>query len=293
MKYSLIPGGRRGRAAPAAGAPPRLARPRGDRRRRCRHRKRVGASGHRGRARRGGRRCGSRPSGRGSVGSHQRLDLRPRQRTRQVRHGPARLEDHRGVVVHVVHQEHALAQAGQRLLHRLAVERRGGARGHALQPLEHALLVALGLQPADEPGAGVGEALVVQVHRVLRGQHHAHAERPGLLEQRQQRRLRRRVRHRREVAEDLVHVDDGPQAAGAGLRPHPAQHLVQQQRHEEHALRVVQMGDREDRDARLALRREQQAADVERLALQSTPRTPATASRLLSAIASSNRSLAG
>ena len=48
---------------------------------------------------------------------------------------------------------------------------------------------------------------------------------------------------------------------------HPGQHGVQQQRHEEHALGVREVRDREDRDARLAGVAAQQLADVERHAL--------------------------
>ena len=66
-------------------------------------------------------------------------------------------------------------------------------RRHALQPLDQAGLVALRLQFADEPGAGVGQGLVVQIHRVLRRQQHADAERPRLLQERHQRHLGRRV----------------------------------------------------------------------------------------------------
>ena len=47
----------------------------------------------------------------------------------------------------------------------------------------------------------------------------ADAEGARLLHQRQQRRLRRRVGHRRKIAGDLVHVDDGAQAGRAGLAP--------------------------------------------------------------------------
>jgi hypothetical protein len=141
------------------------------------------------------------------------------------------------------------------------------ARG-ALQPLEHALLVALGLQPPEQPGAGVPEALVVQVHRVLRREHHAEPVGARLLEQRQQRLLRRRVGHRREEAEDLVHVEQRAQARGAGLRAHPAEHLGQQQRDEEHPLGVREVRDGDDRDARLARRGPEQAADIQRLALE-------------------------
>ena len=121
--------------------------------------------------------------------------------------------------MHVVHQEDAVAEPGQQSApssrDRTSATRPG--RG-ALEPLEHARLVALGLQPAEEPRAGVRESLVVEVHRVLRREHDAEAERAGLLEQRQQRRLRGRLRDRREVAGDLVHVEDRAQARRARLR---------------------------------------------------------------------------
>ncbi len=68
-----------------------------------------------------------------------------------------------------------------------AVERPGG--GGALEAVEQPLLVAVGLQAPDQPGAGVREALVVEVDRVLRGQHDAEPEGARLLEQRQQRRF--------------------------------------------------------------------------------------------------------
>ena len=59
-------------------------------------------------------------------------------------------------------------------------------------PVEQSGLVALGLQAADHPGAGVRHRLVVEVDRVLRRQHHPDPERPGLLHQRHDRLLRRR-----------------------------------------------------------------------------------------------------
>ena len=86
--------------------------------------------------------------------------------------------------------------------------------------------------------------------------------------QRQQRQLRRRIRHRREVAEDFVHVEQRAQAGGAGLRAHPAEHLIEQQRDEEHALRVAEVRDGKDGHARLARWRVVDALDVERLAFQ-------------------------
>ena len=86
------------------------------------------------------------------------------------------------------------------------------AADHAV---EQALLVALGLQAPDHPGAGVRDRLVVDVDRVLRRQHHADAEGAGLLHQRHDRLLRRRVGGRRQVAGDLVHVEQRPQVGRA------------------------------------------------------------------------------
>jgi hypothetical protein len=54
------------------------------------------------------------------------------------------------------------------------------------QAFEQAFLVVLGLQAPDEPGARVGQALVIQVDRVLGREHEPQAEGPGLLEQSQQ-----------------------------------------------------------------------------------------------------------
>ena len=70
---------------------------------------------------------------------------------------------------------------------------------------------------------------------------------------RQQRRFRRRIRHRRQEAEDLVEVDQRAQARGAALAAHPADDLVEQQRDEEHPLLVVEMRDRDHADARTAV----------------------------------------
>jgi hypothetical protein len=51
---------------------------------------------------------------------------------------------------------------------------------------------------------------------------------------------------RREVAEDLVHVEHRAQARGAGLRRIQATTSLSSSGHEEHALGVVQVRDRED-----------------------------------------------
>ena len=52
------------------------------------------------------------------------------------------------------------------------------------------------------------------------------------------------------------------------MHPHPAQHLVEQHRHEEHALGVIEVGNGQDGHSWPSLRREQQAIHVERLTLE-------------------------
>ena len=75
------------------------------------------------------------------------------------------------------------------------------------------------------------------------------------------------IGHRGEVAENLVHVQQRAQARGAGLRAHPADHLQQQQRHEEHALSVPEMRYRENRYPRLTLSVVKHSLQVDRLPL--------------------------
>ena len=70
---------------------------------------------------------------------------------------------------------------------------------------------------ADTPRAGVRHRLVVEIDRVLRREQQSDAEGPGLLEQRQDRLLGRRIGRRGDEAEHLVHVDQGAQVAGPGL----------------------------------------------------------------------------
>jgi hypothetical protein len=70
----------------------------------------------------------------------------------------------------------------------------------------------------------------------------------------------------RKIAENLVHIEHGSQAGRARLATHPRQNFVEQQRDEEHALRIRKVRNRNDRHAWLALGRAQQTSDVERLA---------------------------
>jgi hypothetical protein len=168
--------------------------------------------------------------------------------------------------VHVAHQERALREVRHQCLVTGAVE---SARGLAAeQALDDTRLVALGLQAADEPRARVAEALVVEVHRVLRGEYHAEPERARLLHQREHRQLGRWHGRRREEPEHFVHVEKRAQARRARLAAHPRDQLVRDQCHHEHALGVVQVRNRDDRDARPAFGGVEQALDVECFAVQ-------------------------
>ena len=134
------------------------------------------------------------------------------------------------------------------------------AAGRRRQAVEQAGLVLLGLEAADHPGAGVGERLVVDVDRVLGGEHQAHAEGPGLLEEREDRRLGRRRRRGRHEAHHLVEVDEGAELVGAGLAAHPGDELREHERDDELPLLVGQVGQRHDGAARLAARGESRAS---------------------------------
>ncbi len=163
--------------------------------------------------------------------------------------------------------ELARPDAAQQRVHRLDIQPGGRVAG-AVEPFEHALLVVLGLQLADEPRPRVGEPLVVNVFRVLRADEHAQPEGPRLLKQPHQRLFGRRVVGvRREHAECLVDVQQRAQARRAGERAHPGVDGPEDQRVEELALGVVEVRGVEDRGARVAFRREQHRRDVERLAL--------------------------
>ncbi len=168
--------------------------------------------------------------------------------------------------MHVAHQEDAGLEAGDQLLDGGQVQVGGGSG--FLQPGDDAVGIAFRLQAADEPRADVGEALVIQVDRVLGGHQHAQPEGARLLEERHQRLLAGRVLNGREVPEDLVNVEQGAQAGGAALAAHPGHQRFQHQGHDEHALGVVEVRGVEDGDARLALRRVKQALDVHRHAFQ-------------------------
>jgi len=200
---------------------------------------------------------------------HQRADLLARQRAAQVTHRPARIEGKRAaVVVNVVQDENARVDGAQQPIDVVDVEGVIG-RLQRLQPRQHAVFVVFSLQLADEPRPGVGQALVIKIAGVLCGEHQPDAEGARLFEQPQQRLFAGRVvRMWREEAEHLVKVQDRAQAGRAAERAHPGEHVLQQQRDDEHPLGFVEVRDIENADARLALGRVEQALDIERLALQ-------------------------
>ena len=74
--------------------------------------------------------------------------------------------------------------------------------------------------------------------------------------------------HRRQEPEDLVQVENGPEARRPGLRAHPGDRFDQQPGHEEHALGVPEVGDRHHRGARPSLRRVEEPSQIERLPLR-------------------------
>ena len=182
-------------------------------RRRPPERRRPGRRSRRGRRRAAGRAASGPAAGAGRPVGHQRGDLVAGQRAPQVAHRPARREHLGHVLAGPRSTNSRLARPLIVSLDRADVDR-ARRRAHAL---EQPGLVPLGLQPADHPRAGVGDGLVVEVDGVLGGQHHADAEGPGLLHQRHDRLLGRRVRGGRHVAGHLVHVDERPQVGGAAL----------------------------------------------------------------------------
>ena len=194
----------------------------------------------------------------------QSLDLVTRQRPREIGHDPACAEYNGFVFVHVVQQEAPLAKPRQGAFHRLFVK---VAITGALEPFHHARLVTLCLQAADKPGAGVGQAFVIEVDRVLCRKHQPESIGPGLLQQSQEQFFRRRVCDRRHVAKDLIHVEDGSQARGARLCTHPGDDFAKQHRNEEHTARIVKMSDRHYRNTRLAVFGVKKVLCLERLTL--------------------------
>ncbi len=97
------------------------------------------------------------------------------------------------------------------------------------EAVEDPCAIGVGLKATDAPDAGVRERAVIEVHRVLRRDHDAHAERARLLHQRDDGALRWWVcRMRREKAVHFVKDDECLQALGTGEAPNPRQDFLEQ-----------------------------------------------------------------
>ena len=165
-------------------------------------------------------------------------------------------------------EEHPLLEPREQPIDPSPVEAGARGAGRPLEPIEDARLVAGGLESPEEPSASVGEGLVVEIDRILRGEHDPQAEGAGLLEERQQRRLAGGIGRRREIAEHLVHDEQRLEARCSRLGAHPRHRLTGQERDKRHPLGVVQVRDRDHAHARLPGRRPEEPADIERLSVK-------------------------
>src|SRR5450830_838565 len=169
----------------------------------------------------------------------------------------------------VVQQELARLETAQDAAEPRPVERSTPFLQGSLEAAEHTFAVAVLLKFADDPGTGVAEALVVDVHGVLGRQHHAEAKRACLLHQGEQGHLGWWVeRVRWEVPEHLVEVQEGTQRIRPLLETHPGKNLLEQERHEEHALHVRQMCNGKNAATRPAVRCVKEPLDIQRSAVQ-------------------------
>ena len=155
--------------------------------------------------------------------------------------------------MHVAHQEHARGVSADisfsSVLRSIAP---AGERAFEAPRSRAALSRSVCSRPIIQ-GAAVRQALVVEVDRVLRCQHAAEAEGAPA-----------------SATSASASSTAGSRSAGssrrsrpcrtaragrgaARLRAHPADHLVQHQRHDEHALGIGEVPDRQHRDPRFAL----------------------------------------
>ena len=135
------------------------------------------------------------------------------------------------------------------------------------ETIEKSIFIPLGLQASKEPGTHIREPFVVEVYRILGRQNDPQPEGAGLLEQGHHRAFARWLGRRREVSVDFIHVENGAKCTRTVLAAHPRDELIEQDRHEEHSLGIVQVGDRDDRYLGRTARRIEQCLDVQGLAL--------------------------
>ena len=161
-----------------------------------------------------------RRSTRGGWRLGKKFDLGTREGTREVRKRPARTKQDGLVFVDVIHQEDSTIETGKRLFQTRPVEASRSIRC-ALEAIDHSRLVTLRLQATEQPGSAIRETLIVEIDRILCRQDTADAVRPRLLEQREHRRFAGRIRGRRKIPENLVHVENRAQRLRSRLAAHP------------------------------------------------------------------------
>ena len=166
--------------------------------------------------------------------------------------------------MYVAQQEDPLAQRRNQVIVHAPVEAAADRRRQAIQQPR---LVLLRAQLANKPGARVGQRLVIDIDRVLGGQHQPHAKRAGLLQHAQHRLFGGRVANGGQIAKNLVEVDQGTQRGAPLLGSHPRFNARIEQRYKKHPLRFRQMGDVEDGVARTAVWHIQQARHIQRFPL--------------------------
>ncbi len=120
----------------------------------------------------------------------------------QVVHRPAGGENQWGFGMDIVQQKDTLTEGRDGFIKVGAVK----PAGQALQTVQKALLILIGLQLSNDPGASVGKGFVVQVNRILRGEYQAHAKSTGLLEHAQDDRFTGRGGDGGQVADNLIEI---------------------------------------------------------------------------------------
>ncbi len=154
--------------------------------------------------------------------SHELSNLRAGERTVQIAHCPAGIEQRRRLpIVNVIQNECARADIGQQLIDLLQIDWRLGG-SDCLQPTEHTRFIVVGLQLANEPCPGVGQPFIVEINRILRRQRQADSEGACLFQQAKQRLFGWWIARRRwEKAKQFIKIDQRSQRACPAQGAHP------------------------------------------------------------------------
>ncbi|HTQ06319.1 MAG TPA: hypothetical protein VMI54_20805 [Polyangiaceae bacterium] len=132
------------------------------------------------------------------------------------------------------------------------------------EAFEDARAVGVGLEAADEPGAGIAEGAVVEVHRVLGGEDEADAECAGLFHEGDERALGGWVRGmRRKEAVEFVEDDERAEVFAAGKSADVGEELFEDDAEDERAFVVVEVRDADDDGRRATVARGEPGLEVE------------------------------